>query len=531
MNITESTQNGIQVTGRSIIAGEPVFGTHGEHQAINPFDGHALEPVFGLVGAVEVDQAAQAAWDCFDEYRALDPERRAQFLEAIAAELEGSHDVLVARAVQETGLTNARISGEIARTVGQLRLFAREIRLGAFHQIRHDTAQPDRLPLPRPDIKFRRIPIGPVVVFGASNFPLAFSTAGGDTASALAAGCPVIVKGHSAHAGTAELAGQAITRAAKKTLMPPGVFSLVFGSGREVGQQLAAHPAVAAIAFTGSQAGGLALMETAANREVPIPVFAEMSSINPVITSETKAQSDPKTEAEGFVASLTLGSGQFCTNPGLLFVPAGADSLINQVRDTVAEANGQTMLTSTISDSYSQGLTRLSSSGAIQISQGKAGSGLNAPAPVVFQTDAVTLANTRDLHEEVFGAAAIIVTYHDVKEVITAMQSLGGQLTSTLRITDQEEDADFVNALLPTLERCSGRIIINGWPTGVEVVDSMVHGGPFPATSDSRATSVGTYAIERFLRPVAYQNFPEQLTPEILLDSTQPRRIDGELFS
>jgi NADP-dependent aldehyde dehydrogenase len=518
------------VTGDSIIAGIPVHGTEGQHRPVDPATGRPLDPAFGLVGAADVDSAASAALECFDEYRGLSGERRAEFLDAIADELERLRGPIIERAMSETGLAEGRLTGELARTTGQLRLFAEEVCLGAFLEVRHDTAMPHRTPTARPDLRLRNIPLGPVAVFGASNFPLAFSTAGGDTASALAAGCPVIVKGHSAHAGTAELAGQAIAVAAARTGMPAGVFSLLFGSGSVVGQQLAAHPAIAAVAFTGSQNAGVALMRTASERPVPIPVYAEMSSINPVFVTPDAIASDDDLVA-GLVGSITLGSGQFCTNPGLVFVSEGAaaDTLLGGIERVLSDAAGQTMLTAGIHDAYQQGLERLRRAGARIVTVGRPGKSENAPAPVVLCTDAETFARSPQMHEEVFGAAALIVTYRDREQLADALSQLGGQLTATLRISDSDADVRFAQWLLPRLERLVGRIIVNGWPTGVEVSHAMVHGGPFPATSSSRATSVGTLAIARFLRPVSYQNLPETLLPETFSDCSVPRRQDGRL--
>jgi NADP-dependent aldehyde dehydrogenase len=525
---TNTTTNPIAVTGRSIIAGEDVAGTQGTHRSVNPATGQPIEPPFLLVGADEVDRAAQAAAAAFDDYRSIPREQRAEFLDAIADGLDAAAPALVERAVEETGLPAARLTGEVARTSGQMRLFAREVRLGAFEGVRHDSELPDRVPAPRPELWSRRIPLGPVVVFGASNFPLAFSTAGGDTASALAAGCPVIVKAHTAHAGTAELAGRVIIEAARATGMPAGVFSLLFGQGSIVGQQLAAHPAIAAIGFTGSRAGGIALMETAARRPVPIPVYAEMSSINPTIFTAAAIEEGGAPLGEGFIASLALGAGQFCTNPGLAFVPSGSDEFVAQLASTVTDKPGQTMLTAGIASAYSSGVDRLRAAGATELAEGVAGTGENAPAPALFQVSADDLADRPELQDEVFGAAAIIVEYADDEALARALNSLGGQLTTTLRISDA--DIPRMQELLPSLERLAGRILVNGWPTGVEVVDSMVHGGPFPATSDSRATSVGTMAIERFLRPVTYQGFPGQLLPTVFSEQGVPKRDDGQLI-
>jgi NADP-dependent aldehyde dehydrogenase len=499
-------------------------------RAINPESGVNIEPPFGYVGAAEIEDAVAAARAAFGPYRATTPEARAVFMERAADLLDEHVDALVDRARQETGLTEPRLRGEVARTSGQLRLFATELRSGLSAGARIDPAQPDRQPAPRLDIRQRLIPLGPVVVFGASNFPFAFSTLGGDTASALAAGCPVIVKAHNSHPGTAELVAQLAVRAARETGMPAGVFSLVFGRGADVGQQLAAHPGVTAIAFTGSRAGGTALMATAAARPVPIPVYAEMSSINPVIFGPAAIGGDTATLARELVGSLTLGSGQFCTNPGLIFVPSGHPEFVEQISAAVREQAGQTMLSPSIRRAFDHGVSHLVSVGAHEKARGTAGEGANAPAPALLGTTASTFSGDDAFQHEVFGAAGLVVEYDDVDDLERALGALDGQLTATLRIG--EADTPLARRLLPTLELIAGRILVNGWPTGVEVGHAMVHGGPFPATSDSRTTSVGSLAIARFLRPVAYQNIPDALLPpELQQDNpwSLPRRIDGQM--
>lgn len=518
------------LNGMSIIAGEFVPGTGGSIRSVNPATGEELQPSYGFVGVAEVDDAAQAATAAFEEYRATTPRVRAGFLRRIADRLEELKDEIVDRATQETGLPAARVTGEHARTVGQLRAFADEVLLGEHQGVRIDDAQPDRSPAPKPDVRQRQIPIGPVVVFGASNFPLAFSTAGGDTASALAAGCPVIVKAHNAHPGTAELAGQAIAGAVTDLALPPGVFSLIYGPGSTVGQALASHPLVKAVAFTGSQGAGTALMATAAARPEPIPVYAEMSSINPVIVLPDAATTNPADVAAGFVASLTLGAGQFCTNPGLVFIPSDGNEFTREVRDRIGAEIGQTMLTKGIRAAYDEGLARLEANGARMLGAGRAPEGCNAPAPAVLTTTSKALRADPTFQEEVFGAAALLVTYVDIDDLIATLEQLQGQLTISIQSTPQ--DAATIARLLPILERKAGRIIANGWPTGVEVTHAMVHGGPFPATSDSRTTSVGTLAIHRFQRPVSYQNFDEALLPPAVQRANPwslPRRVNGVL--
>lgn len=521
------------IIASSIIAGEHRTGTAGQVQGINPVTGKALEPVFTFVDKDTVDQAAEAAWSAFDVYRATTPEVRAVFLETIARNLELDGERIVDRAVQESGLPLGRLTGELGRTASQLRLFAGELRIGAHQEVRINSAQPDRAPAPAPDLRQRQIPLGPVVVFGASNFPLAFSTAGGDTASALAAGCPVVVKAHNAHPGTAALVGQAVNAAVKEAGLPAGVFSQIFGAGSAVGQQLVSHPRIKAVGFTGSQGGGLALMRTAASRPEPIPVYAEMSSINPVVIFPSSLNGKAKDLASAFVGSLTMGSGQFCTNPGMIFVPADDQGFAAAAGEVLRELSGQTMLTSGICDSYREGVSRLANiEGVSAVSQGQEVSGQNAPAPVLFQTNSEILRNTPELQEEIFGSAALLVRYKDESDLVSTLESLHGQLTATVHATDA--DSESVKKVLPVLERKVGRILFNGWPTGVEVNDSMVHGGPFPATSDSRTTSVGSLAIYRFQRPVSYQNIPSNLLPEALQDENPwslPRRIDGVLNS
>jgi len=520
----------MSLTGQSIIAGRSVRGNGGTSNVVNPATGELLEPTYFFLSVEEIDDAAIAAEMAFNVYRDTSPEERAVFLETIAANLEAIKEEIVDRAHQETGLTAARLEGEHARTTNQLRLFAKELRLGAHQEVRIDSALPDRRPTPRPELRQRQVPLGPVAVFGASNFPLAFSVAGGDTASALAAGCPVIVKAHNSHAGTCELAAQAITKSVSECKLPPGVFSIIFGPGAVVGKSLAAHKAIKAIAFTGSQGAGTDLMRTGAGRPDPIPVYAEMSSINPVVVMPGAIAEDSNSLASGFVASLTLGAGQFCTNPGLILIPENSSNFTEAIISTLGKSSGQTMLSSGIYRAYEEGNKRLEACGAELIATGLVGVTLNAPAPTIFRCTAKQLRSTTELQEEVFGATALLVTYSDFGDLKSTLESMQGQLTATVHAT--KSDYSQVVAIIPILERKVGRLIFNGWPTGVEVNDSMVHGGPFPATSDSRTTSVGTLAIERFQRPVSYQGFPNQLVPIAISDENPwrlPRRINGQL--
>lgn len=517
----------MSVVGRSIIVGEAVAGTAGSVSGVNPANGEILSTIFSLVDAAGVGAAAGVAAGAFDEYRATTPTQRAEFLRKIADELDRRRDEIVGRAILESGLSSARITVEHARTAGHLCKFADELMLGAHQDVHIDHALPGRKPAACPDIRQRQISLGPIAVFSASNFPLAFSTAGGDTASSLAAGCTVIVKAHNSHPGTAELTGQAIASAVAACHLPAGTFSLLFGTGNSIGQALAGHPAIKAIAFTGSRACGTALMRIAAERPEPVPVFAEMSSINPVVLLPGALDSNLDAIAHGFVESLTSGAGQVRTNPGLVFVEASwTDRVVDAFDEIVTQSVGQTRLSERIVGSYNDGISRLRGRGTESVAHGKAGGGRNAPAPAVFRASATDLAATPDLQHEVSGSAALYVTHRDTAELVTSLEQIGGQLTVSLHAIPADHDA--VRVLLPVLERKAGRVLCNGWPTGVEVTDAMIHGGPYPATSDSRTTPVGTLAISRFQRPVTYQGVPDALLPDAVQDSNRwqlPRRI------
>ncbi|RMC91954.1 aldehyde dehydrogenase (NADP(+)) [Aquitalea palustris] len=505
----------MNLTGKMLIGGQAVAGMREASHGIDPASGLALEPAYAGADAAQLAQACALAWAAFDVYRETTPAQRAQLLETIAEEIEALGDALIDRAMQETGLSRARLQGERARTCGQLRSFARTVRAGEWLDVRVDPAQPARQPLPRADLRQRQIPLGPVAVFGASNFPLAFSVAGGDTASALAAGCPVIVKAHSAHPGSSELAGQAIVRALARCELPAGVFALLFGSGRAVGQGLVGDPRIKAVGFTGSRAGGLALCRAAQNRPEPIPVYAEMSSTNPVFLLPAALQARSDVLAQGFVGSLTLGAGQFCTNPGLLIAVQGPalEQFVATAAELLQHSAAQTMLTPGIWAAYQDGVDNLSRH-ASTVAKGVLPSGPNQCQAQLLQVTATEYLANPALREEVFGAAALIVQCRDEAESLQLAEALEGQLTATLQLDD--DDIALARVLLPVLERKAGRILVNGWPTGVEVCDAMVHGGPFPATSDVRSTSVGTAAIQRFLRPVCYQDLPDALLPTAL---------------
>lgn len=495
----------------------------------------SVQPRSIIAGAesdhADVRAATAAATEAFAAYRGSTPEERGSFLDAVADEIDADSAALVEAAVSETHLPEARIAGEVGRTTGQLRMFAGVVRRGDHIGVRIDPALPDRTPLPRADIRQRHIPLGPVAVFGSSNFPLAFSTAGGDTASALAAGCPVVVKGHPAHPLTGFLVARAITRAVEKQGQHSGTFSFLLASGGQsaidLGQALVVDPQIKAVGFTGSRGGGLALVAAAGARPEPIPVYAEMSSINPVIVLPGALVDDIEALATAYVASLTLGAGQFCTNPGLVFLPVGeaGDAFVAAAGTAVAGAIGTTMLTPGIAAAYTSGTASLRDADGIRVVAQGSAAGDDAPAPQLVESAVLT-----GVTDEVFGASGVVVRYHGLDDLLTYLESLEGQLTATVHATDADMAA--AAKLLPVLELRAGRILFNGWPTGVEVGHAMVHGGPFPATSDSRSTSVGSLAIERFQRPVAYQDVPVGVLPEAVRDDNPwglARRIDGEL--
>ncbi|MFP4137821.1 MAG: aldehyde dehydrogenase (NADP(+)) [Halomonas sp.] len=518
--------------GTSLIGQQAVTGDQAVIRAIDPASGETLAPEYPGLDRQAVARACELAEAAFATYRESSLEERATFLETIASEIEALGDALVERGMAETGLPQARLQGERGRTCGQLRLFASVVRAGEWLDVRLDPALPEREPMPRVDLRQRHVALGPVAVFGASNFPLAFSVAGGDTASALAAGCPVVVKAHSAHPGTSELVGRAVQKAVAKCGLPEGVFSVLFGAGKEIGQALVADPRIQAVGFTGSRAGGLALQATAQARPQPIPVYAEMSSINPVFLLPEALKARGREIGEAFVGSCTMGAGQFCTNPGLVIAVKGEglSAFLDAAGEAVKGSAAQTMLTPGIHGAYQDGVGALAANAKVrEVARGQAGEGPHQCQAALFAASAGDFLADEALQAEVFGAASLVIECDDLEQVKAVAEHLEGQLTATLQMDDADLDA--ARQLLPLLERKAGRILANGWPTGVEVCHAMVHGGPFPATSDSRTTSVGSAAIQRFLRPVCYQNLPQGLLPEAIKDGNPlgvTRLVDGQ---
>ncbi|MFY7834917.1 MAG: aldehyde dehydrogenase (NADP(+)) [Novosphingobium sp.] len=520
----------MEVRGELLIGAQCTAGTGPGFRSFDPARRQEIEPEFRAATLADAERACALASAAFLAFRQTGAALRAAFLETIATNIEAAAEPIVARVMAETGLPEARCRGELARTTGQLRLFARVVRDGHHLDARIDPALPDRTP-PRADIRMVQQPVGPVVVFGASNFPLAFSVAGGDTASALAAGCPVIVKGHNAHPGTSELVGRAIQSAVAQHQLPEGTFSLLFDDGFAIGSALVADPRVQAVGFTGSRRGGMALVAIAQARPSPIPVYAEMSSINPVILLPVALEKRAEQIGAAYAASSMLGAGQFCTNPGLLLAIDGPDlnRFVQSALAALAAAAPPVMLTPGIHDAYRKGVQRLSQSAGVDaLLAGEADDGIVCN-PALFETDAESFTANPALAEEVFGSAALLVRCRDAAQLQAVVGSLEGQLTIAIHADD--DDIDLAGQLMPLAESKAGRILFNGFGTGVEVCDAMVHGGPFPSTSDGRTTSVGSLAIARFLRPVCYQDVPPALLPDALRDENPagvPRMMNGQ---
>lgn len=497
------------LTGKHLIAGEWV--SSDSTFASQPAHGPSHE--FSIGSTANVDAAVAAAEEAFASFGWSTREERAALLRKIAEEIDARGPQITEIGTQETGLPEARLEGERGRTVGQLRLFADHIEKGDHLDMRHDPALPDRAPMPRPDLRLMQRPIGPVAVFGASNFPLAFSTAGGDTAAALAAGCPVVVKGHSAHPGTGEIVAQAIDAAIKATGVHPGVFSLVQGGKRDVGTRLVQHPLIQAVGFTGSLGGGRALFDLCAQRDTPIPFFGELGSVNPMFLLPNALASRGQAIAEGWAGSLTMGAGQFCTNPGIAVAIDGDDAEAFQAaaQAKLGDIASQTMLTDGIAAAYREGAARIAAGNGVTQLCGRTNDTREA-APFLFTVSGDDFLSSDALHEEVFGPLGILVRVRNFEQMIQIANTLEGQLTCTLHL--DEADSARARSLLPLLERKAGRLLANSFPTGVEVCDAMVHGGPYPASTNFGATSVGTLSIRRFLRPVCYQDIPANLLPD-----------------
>jgi len=519
----------LELHGKNLVGGERAGGKGDAFKVRSRLTGENLTPSFVHATNEQVDRAAELAGAAFEEYRTTPARVRAAFLEDIAARLEEIATGLITRAEQETALSPARLRSELSRTTGHLRMFAALIREGSWVEAKIDRVAPDRQPTPRPDLRKMLVPLGPVAMFGASNFPFAYSVAGGDTASALAAGCPVVVKAHPSHPGVSEIVGEVIVAAARDANLPAGVFSMVHG-GVAVGQRLVKHPAIQAVGFTGSLRGGRALFDAAAARLQPIPVYAEMGSTNPVFILPGALRERSATISEGLINSMSLGVGQFCTSPGLGFLFGGseANQFRAQLQEHAAKVQPGTMLNDNISTLFHEGAQRLGSVPGVKVLSTPQPTP-TAATPLLTQTDASTFLATPKLHEELFGPATLLITCNTPEEMEAAARALHGQLTATVHGTD--EDLRTHARLLEILRHKAGRLIVNGYPTGVEVTTAMHHGGPYPATTDSRTTSVGPDAIRRFARPVCFQNFPQTLLPPELQDENPLgiwRMVDGE---
>ncbi|WP_298516549.1 aldehyde dehydrogenase (NADP(+)) [uncultured Kordia sp.] len=487
------------------------------YKTYNPKSNSENETTFTEATAEEIEEAVNLASEAFKEFQTISGPKKAAFLNAIADEILALDDELVQTYMSESGLPEGRAKGERGRTIGQLRTFAALVEEGSWVEARIDPAQPNREPRPRVDVRKMLVPIGPIVVFGASNFPLAYSTAGGDTASALASGCPVIVKSHPMHAGTGELVASAIQKAAEKTDMPNGVFSNLNSSGIEVGQQLVAHPKVKGVGFTGSIRGGRALLDLAAKRPEPIPVFAEMGSINPVVFLPKSLETKAETWAKTYAGSITLGTGQFCTNPGLILgiKSEGLTSFIDTLSNEIIQIAPKCMLHPNIHAAYTNNkLQALDQNNVITVAAITETVTENYAQQAVATVDGKTFLENKTLHEEVFGPFSLVVQCENAAELEEIIANLEGQLTGT--IISEENEVSSYESVVQALASRVGRIIFNGVPTGVEVVPAMLHGGPYPASTDSRFTAVGRDAIKRWVRPFSYQDWPNELLPDEL---------------
>jgi len=505
------------ITGKNYIGNQLSSKGSKTYKTFNPQLNLENEHVFTEATSEEIGKAIELTSEAFKEFRSTSGKQKAAFLNAIADEILALDDELVQTYCSETGLPEGRAKGERGRTIGQLRVFAELVQKGSWVEATIDTAIPDRAPVSKPDIRKMLVPLGPVVVFGASNFPLAYSTAGGDTASALASGCPVIVKSHPMHAGTGELVASAIIKAAEITGMPNGVFSNLNSSGIEVGVQLVQHPDVKAVGFTGSITGGRVLFDLAAKREEPIPVFAEMGSVNPVVMLPEALKNRGVNLAKTYAGSITLGTGQFCTNPGLLLAikDKGLTNFIQNLSDEIIKIEPSCMLHPNIIGAYESNKQKaVSQEGLTVVTDYKMEVQTNYARQTITTVEGKTFLENTTLHQEVFGPFSMVVQCDDAVQLKTVISKLEGQLTGTL-IADNNETSEYTE-VIGALQNRVGRIIYNGVPTGVEVCPSMQHGGPYPASTDSRFTAVGIHSIKRWVRPFSYQDWPNNLLPDAL---------------
>ncbi|HEF4761879.1 TPA: aldehyde dehydrogenase (NADP(+)) [Pseudomonas putida] len=520
----------MKLTGNLLIGANEVPGSEGTLKALNPTTNQFIEPDFALGGAAEVDLAANLADEAFDHYSHTSLVERSAFLERIADNLDAMTQELAKRTALETGLPEAQLQGEAAKAATQFRQFADVVRKGRFLHLAIDPAQPDRQPRPRMDHRLQKIAIGPVAVFGASNFPISYSVAGGDTASALAAGATVIVKAHNAHPGASEIQARAIRKAVQDSGLPEGVFSMVRGGGNAIGEALVDHPLIKAVTFTGSEQGGMALYRRAQLRPAPIPVFTEMTSVNPTFTLPQALAVRGAQIGDGFVERMLVNVGQACLKPAILIAIEGQgfEAMRAAMVKRVTDAPARPMLTPGIHGAYLSGLDQLQSAGAQLVAVGSSAHGDFDGQSGLLEVDGQRFLAEKALAHEVFGPAALLVKVKDEADLIAVARAFRGQLSATLHL--EQEDMELARRLLPVLERRTGRIVVNAFAHPQEVSFATIHGGPFPASSDSRFTSVGMTSIERFLRPVTYQGFPDALLPEALRDLNPlglPRSVDG----
>ncbi len=524
----------MEVKGEMLIGSASVRGGAGEVRAFDPARNIEIDPPFFGGGPAEVDRACQLAAQAFDSYRNLAPELRSNFMHRAADNIVALGDVLFERLMAETGLPRERAEGEVGRAVAQLRMFADLVRDGRWRCATLDSSDPARLPRPKPDLRMQKMPIGPVAVFGSSNFPMLYSVAGGDTASALAAGCPVVVKAHGSHMGTSELVGRALQKATIDCGLHEGVFSLLIGDGNALGEALVDHPAIKAVGFTGSEGGGMALVRRGQQRPEPIPVFAEMTSVNPIFILPNALATRAEAIATGFVEQMTIGVGQMCLKPGIIVAVEGPslDQFYSVLRRAISDKPALTMLSPNIFKNYMRRVDEQRSTEAVSVAANGASPthALDGQA-FVFECSAKDVQASMNIASEMFGPAALVIRCADKEEMLDFAKRMNGQLTATLQI--DPEDMDAAHHLLTALELKTNRILVNAFSNIVDITHATVHGGPYPAASDSRFTSVGATAIDRFLRPICYQNLPQELLPPALQDGNPLslwRLRDGQLM-